>query len=285
MPNRILRSTLRLSRRWNSCPETAQVFYIRLFMLADDYGRYEAHPQLLANEAYPYGDHFGDPVQKQTVEALLCCLVDRGLIQTYSANGNSYLQITRWKEYRRSASRFPECPAEQMRSKCIADAVQMISGTSPSSSSSTASNTGTSPSPSSSSGIGDLPAGFPTSEKEATEAGGILPKEFVLKIWNKAMGRGGRDSHDIPIRNFKAYLATENCYANDRLAGTNGQPTANATAELILRQKELERVEAKITSIRNSVESHQDMPREDKEKMQKLKARKIELLRLLGMSV
>ena len=60
---------------------------------------------------------------------------------------------------------------------------------------------------------------------------------------------------------------------------------ASPTTRAILHQKELDEVQRKMNAIRGSYSEHQDWSEEDKTKWGPLKARKIELKKLLGMQV
>ena len=65
----------------------------------------------------------------------------------------------------------------------------------------------------------ELPVGFPRTEEEAVNKCPIFlqeKKEFVLRTFHKAMGRGGRDAKDIPIRNWVSFLRTELGYEEER---------------------------------------------------------------------
>jgi hypothetical protein len=130
MPIRLLRPTLRQSQRWNKLPWFEQSLFIRLITLADDYGRYEAHPMLIRNEAFPYGDPDGKDVPVEKVDSALRTLCGQndgsGLIQLYEVGGTQYLQINRWKERARSESKYP-CPADDchLSDTCQSDDKQM----------------------------------------------------------------------------------------------------------------------------------------------------------------
>ena len=127
MPNRILRASLRQSHRWNKCGFFDQVFYVRLLMLVDDYGRYEAHPQLLANECFPYGDPSGVPVTCQSIDKSLTVICSSGLARVYEVDGSKYIQLNRWKERVRTESKFPNPPNDsQMTVKCLSSDRQML---------------------------------------------------------------------------------------------------------------------------------------------------------------
>lgn len=56
-------------------------------------------------------------------------------------------------------------------------------------------------------------------------------------------------------------------------------------AELILREHELGRVEARLVAIRQGYEAHQDMSLHDRAEVKTLKARREELKRMLGLAV
>jgi len=114
----------------------------------------------------------------------------------------------------------------------------------------------------------ELPRGFPKTLEEAITAATSVgcPEDFVKKVWLKAHSRMGRDARDVPIRVWSSYLATEWTYERDRLArdaikGTGTSQTSSAPqpagtsclsgAELVLRQKELERIEDRIRVLGN----------------------------------
>lgn len=98
-------------------------------MLVDDYGRYEAHSQLLANECFPFGDPEGLPVTRQSIDGALQSLVSQNLLIIYEVGDGKYLQLLRWKERVRTPSRFPEPDGSQMTVKCLSNDRQMIAST------------------------------------------------------------------------------------------------------------------------------------------------------------
>ncbi|MFM7101912.1 MAG: hypothetical protein ACKO3N_12160, partial [Verrucomicrobiota bacterium] len=71
----------------------------------------------------------------------------------------------------------------------------------------------------------ELPSGFPRTEAEAKAAGAWVgcPEEVALKAWLKSAARGGRDAKDVPIRNWRAYLAMEATYERSRTAEARGR--------------------------------------------------------------
>lgn len=82
----------------------------------------------------------------------------------------------------------------------------------------------------------ELPPHFPKTEADAITSASFVgvPAEFASKVYDKAVSRGGRDSRDVPIRNFSGYLRIEWKYETERLAKDkrNGNHTSN-TADLL----------------------------------------------------
>jgi hypothetical protein len=114
MPQRFLRPTIRQSKRWNRCPYDAQSLYIRLLTLVDDFARYEADPELLRSEAFPFGDPAGNLITIENICLQLQTLADKDMIVLYEVEGVKYLELKRWKENARAKeSRFP-APCKQM---------------------------------------------------------------------------------------------------------------------------------------------------------------------------
>jgi hypothetical protein len=122
MPQRLLRPTLRQSERWNRLPLFEQNLFVRLLTMVDDYGRYEAHPMLIRNEAYPYGDENGKDIPLPKIESALLALSDNnsedGMLILYKVNGKRYLSLRRWKERVRTDSKYPD-PDSEMSDKCL----------------------------------------------------------------------------------------------------------------------------------------------------------------------
>jgi hypothetical protein len=122
MPQRFLRPTIRQSKRWNRLPWEAQSLFIRLLTLVDDFGRYEADPELLKSEAFPFGDPCGQMITVENICLQLQALVSKNMIVLYEVNDASYLQLTRWNERARAEkSRFPPPPEHLLSdvSKCL----------------------------------------------------------------------------------------------------------------------------------------------------------------------
>lgn len=108
MAQRLLRPAIRQSKRWNRIPYLAQTLYIRLLTLVDDYARYDADPELLTSECFPFGDPNGQPIPVPTIDGALLTLASKDMLQLYELDGKRYLQLTRWQERVRSESKWPD---------------------------------------------------------------------------------------------------------------------------------------------------------------------------------
>lgn len=118
MPNRILREGILTSHRVDRLSEGAELFYRRLMSRLDDYGRCEAHAELLRTACFPLRV---DRVRAKHINSWLSECEKSALIVVYESGGKRYIQALDWKQQVRSPSKCP-APDEQMIRKCIADA-------------------------------------------------------------------------------------------------------------------------------------------------------------------
>jgi hypothetical protein len=104
LPNRILRENLLKSRKYNAVQAAERDMYIRLMLLVDDWGRYNADPVIIAKEAYPTNENTTSKHTKPMLDAL----AKSGLILLYTDGKEEYLQITNWNQRTRATvSKFP----------------------------------------------------------------------------------------------------------------------------------------------------------------------------------
>lgn len=87
MSNRIIRDWT-TSEKMDILSPSAEVFFTRLIMKADDYGAFHAHPKLILAALFPLKDY----TIKQ-VEAWLSECTVIGLIGIYEVEGKMYIQI------------------------------------------------------------------------------------------------------------------------------------------------------------------------------------------------
>lgn len=106
-------------------------------------------------------------------------------------------------------------------------------------------------------------------------------------FWNVHEARNWVDQSGNPIRKVEPLLLNaakkwrQNQSQSAAAASAPAKPATGA-AELILRNNELKRVEERMREIRHSYESHQDMSTKHRNEISALKARRIELKKILG---
>lgn len=114
MPNRILREAFLTSEKVNAVFGPAESFFVRLMLVADDFGRFYAHPNIIRAKCYP----LRDDVKTSDVKAWLIACAQAGLIKLYVVESRQYLEIQQFQQRTRTAvSKFPSNDG-QMTVKC-----------------------------------------------------------------------------------------------------------------------------------------------------------------------
>lgn len=112
MPNRIVRDAILTSGSVCALDWPEEVFYRRLMSVVDDYGRCEANPQLLRSRCYPLQV---DKVRVADIARWMAACQKAGLIAHYEVSGKAYLQIEKFGQQQRSASKCPAPPSDADR--------------------------------------------------------------------------------------------------------------------------------------------------------------------------
>lgn len=113
MPNRILRADILTSEPVCSLDWASEVFYRRLHSVVDDYGRHEAGIQLLRSKCYPLQT---DDVRVADITRWMAACQKAGLIALYEVAGKRYLEVAKFGQQQRTASKFP--PPSASDSSC-----------------------------------------------------------------------------------------------------------------------------------------------------------------------
>lgn len=91
-----------------SLPYEARLLFIGLWNLADDYGRFRAHPAIVRGQLFPFDEN-------ADVVAWLGLLARAGLVQLYEADGHRFGFLPGFAEHqkidKRAATRIPDPPA------------------------------------------------------------------------------------------------------------------------------------------------------------------------------
>lgn len=109
MPNRILRDDLLDSDRIASAGELAVMLWVRLVLVADDFGRFDGRITKICRKCWPAG---GDPGEAE-VRTRLQALVQAHLVVMYDADGKTFLFIPNFRQRTRAdRSKYPPPPAD-----------------------------------------------------------------------------------------------------------------------------------------------------------------------------
>lgn len=100
LPNRIIREGINDSLRINALPLLAELFYRKLQLLVDDYGRYEAEPILL--RAKLYGLRSEVTVADVSEHLLALSSGDQPLVILYDVLGKKFLEIQQFGQRTRT---------------------------------------------------------------------------------------------------------------------------------------------------------------------------------------
>ena len=112
MPCRYIREEYLTSERVDLLDVREERFYFRLFLVVDDFGRFEANEKLLKSKVFP----LKEDVRATDITRWLTACEKAGLIRLYTASGKRYLSIERFAQTRANCrstkSKYPEPPTE-----------------------------------------------------------------------------------------------------------------------------------------------------------------------------
>ena len=107
IPNRIIKESICTSNEIDNLKPEEEVFFYRILVNCDDYGRMDARPPILRAKCFPLRI---DKVKDKDIKAWINSLVARNLIFLYTVDGKRYLQTTTWEKHqqvRAKRSKFP----------------------------------------------------------------------------------------------------------------------------------------------------------------------------------
>jgi hypothetical protein len=120
MPNRWLKEGYITSERIMSVSTESRDCWLRLVLVADDHGLFEARPQIVASRCYPL-----EPSARKC-QQMLAELERADLIRRYEVEGKPYLLICRWYERSRSKPKYPLPPATVVNCEQPADGCMQL---------------------------------------------------------------------------------------------------------------------------------------------------------------
>ena len=126
MPNRILKDSICTSPNIDTLSREAEVFFYRLLVQCDDFGRMDARPAILRAKCYPLQV---DTVSKDSIKQWLGELVSAELVIVYTVDGGDYLQMRTWDKHqqiRAKRSKYPDMKSSDINCNQMQSDVPVI---------------------------------------------------------------------------------------------------------------------------------------------------------------
>jgi hypothetical protein len=123
MPNRIMKDSICTSPNIDQLSRDAEVFFYRLIVQCDDFGRMDARLPILRAKCYPLQI---DRVSQDDIRAWLAELANACLVTLYTVDGADYLQMRTWdrhQQIRAKRSKYPDMQSSDINcNQVISDA-------------------------------------------------------------------------------------------------------------------------------------------------------------------
>lgn len=110
MPNRILKESISTSETIDQLSCEEEVFFYRLMVACDDYGRMDARPAILRARCFPLRL---DAVTDKNITQWLDSLSQAGLIQLYIVTGKPYLKMITWDKHQQIRAKRSKHPGPE----------------------------------------------------------------------------------------------------------------------------------------------------------------------------
>jgi hypothetical protein len=110
MPNRLLKEGIVDSSAIDGLTPEEEVFFYRLLVVSDDFGRMDARLPILKSRCYP----LKDSVKLDKIDSHLQSLVRQELAIRYQVDDKPYLQILKWEQRVRSKGKYPSADCGQV---------------------------------------------------------------------------------------------------------------------------------------------------------------------------
>ncbi len=108
MPNRIIKESICTSETLSGLSWFEEVFFYRLIVNCDDFGRFYADSRIIKGKLFPLRE-----ASDKQIRSALVSLSDRGLLRIYEIDKRSYLELCTWSKHqkmRAKKSKFPAPP-------------------------------------------------------------------------------------------------------------------------------------------------------------------------------
>jgi hypothetical protein len=107
VPNRIIKESICTSKNLNQLSAEEEVFFYRLIVNADDFGRFDAEPEILRARCFPRRTSF---ITIEQVLNWLNALVKAELIALYEVDGDLYGYFVTWDDHQQKRAKHSKYP-------------------------------------------------------------------------------------------------------------------------------------------------------------------------------
>ncbi len=108
MPTRLIKESICTSANLNDLTTEEEVFFYRLMVNCDDYGRFDARPTILRARCFPLKV---DSITDGDIENWLSSLILHNLVIVYDADGHRCLAIITWENHQQVRAKRSKYPA------------------------------------------------------------------------------------------------------------------------------------------------------------------------------
>lgn len=105
MPDRYIKESITTSDTIDALSWFEEVFFYRLTVCCDDFGRFDARPAVMKSRMFPL-----KTITDATVNNALHKLQTVGLVTTYTCDGKPYLQLVTWAKHQRTRAKNSKYP-------------------------------------------------------------------------------------------------------------------------------------------------------------------------------
>ena len=106
MPNRIIKESICTSEDIDRLTEFQEIFFYRLMVNCDDFGRFDARPKILKSRLFPLRD-----VPEERIIDAVKALKSAGLITVYYVDGKPYLHMNTWEKHQQKRAHNSKYPS------------------------------------------------------------------------------------------------------------------------------------------------------------------------------
>ena len=109
MPNRIMKESICTSDSIDQLSWFEEVFFYRLIVNCDDFGRFDGRHAILKSRLFP----LKDGITNKQIDAVLSKLSTAGMVQVYMYDQKPFLQLMNWAKHqtiRNQKSKYPQPP-------------------------------------------------------------------------------------------------------------------------------------------------------------------------------